>query len=219
VSGDEVANVFQAAEGEDLISKIGLSFQRDNRDSLIFTRKGNRTRLISELAGLGGDVYYYKLEGRTAHYIPTYDYLDQSFTILARAGTISPFGDSDEVPFYDRFYLGGPDSLRGFDFRDVGPRDPDDEDESVGGNSYGMISFEYGFRLAEPLGFVVFYDGGFVNEDDFDFGPSDYADNWGFGARILLMGSPLQLDIGFPIHTPEGADDGAQFNFSFGTRF
>ncbi|MFW6217697.1 MAG: outer membrane protein assembly factor BamA, partial [Verrucomicrobiota bacterium] len=217
--GDGVADVFQLAEGEELVSKVGLTFLRDTRDSLLFTRKGNRTTLASEFAGLGGDVNYYKLEGRTAHFVPTFDTFSQSLSIVARAGTVAPFGQSDSVPFYDRFYLGGPDSLRGFDFRDVGPRDPDDEDESVGGNSYGMVSFEYLFQIAEPLGLAVFYDWGFVNEDEHDFDMGDYADNWGVGARILLMGSPLKLDLGIPITTPEGADDGAQFNFSFGTRF
>ncbi|MFU8847277.1 MAG: outer membrane protein assembly factor BamA [Opitutales bacterium] len=219
ISNDGVADVFQAAEGEDLVSKVGLTFLRDNRDTLIFTRKGNRTSVLNEVAGLGGDVNYYKFEARTAHYIPTFDTLEQSLSIVARSGTVTPWGSSDEVPFYDRFYLGGPQSLRGFDFRDIGPRDPDDPDESVGGNSYTMVSFEYLFRIAEPLGLVVFYDWGFVNADDFDFSASNYADNWGVGARIMLMGSPLQLDLGIPITTPEGADDGAQFNFSFGTRF
>jgi len=216
---DGVADVFQAAEGEDLVSKVGLTFLRDNRDSLIFTRKGNRTSLLSEVAGLGGDVNYYKFEAKTAQFIPTFDTLEQSFSVVARAGTVTPWGDSVEVPFYDRFYLGGPNTLRGFDYRDVGPRDPDDTDESVGGNSYSMVSFEYLFRVAEPLGLVVFYDWGFVNSGDFDFSMTNYADNWGFGARVMLMGSPLQLDLGFPITTPAGADDGAQFNFSFGTRF
>lgn len=219
VEDDGVPDVFQAAEGEDLISKVGLTFLRDNRDSLIFTRKGNRSSILNEVAGLGGDVNYYKFEAKTAHFIPTFDTLEQSFSVVARAGAVSPWGNSDEVPFYDRFYLGGPDTLRGFDFRDVGPRDRDDEDESVGGNSYSMVSFEYLFRVAEPLGLVVFYDWGFVNADDFDFSMSDYADNWGVGARVMLMGSPLQLDLGIPITTPDGADDGAQFNFSFGTRF
>lgn len=219
VPRDGVADVFQAAEGEELVSKVGLTFLRDNRDSLIFTRRGNRSSILNEVAGLGGDVNYYKFEAKTAHFIPTFDTLEQSFSIVARAGTVTPWGNSDDVPFYDRFYLGGPDSLRGFDFRDVGPRDPDDDDESVGGNTYSMVSFEYLFRVAEPLGLVVFYDWGFVNRDDFDFSMSNYADNWGVGARILLMGSPLQLDFGIPITSPEGADDGAQFNFSFGTRF
>jgi len=219
VPGDGVADVFQRAEGEELVSKVGLTFLRDNRETLIFTRKGNRSSLSLEYAGIGGDVNYYKTEGRTAHFIPTFDTLEQSLSIVARAGSITPFGQSEQVPFYDRFYLGGPETLRGFDYREVGPRDPDDEDESVGGNTYGMISFEYGFRIAEPLGLVVFYDWGFVNENDFDFSMSDYADNWGVGARIMLMGSPLKLDLGIPITSPDGVDGGTQFNFSFGTRF
>ena len=218
---DGIADVYQAADGEtDVVSKIGLSLLRDTRNSLMFTRSGNRTTLSSELAGIGGDVNYLKLEARTAQFIPTFDKYDQTLSIIGRIGTASPYGDSADVPFYDRFYLGGPDSLRGFEHRDVGPRDSDDDEEAVGGNSYGMLSFEYGFRLAEPLGLVAFYDWGFVNESDYDFSPSGYASNWGIGARIILMGSPLKLDLGFPLTVPDNAEDnGAQFNFSFGTRF
>jgi outer membrane protein insertion porin family len=218
---DGVADVYQAANGgADVVSKIGLSLLRDTRNSLMFTRSGNRTSLSSELAGIGGDVNYLKLEARTAQFIPTFDAYDQTLSIIGRIGTASPYGNSDDVPFYDRFYLGGPDSLRGFEHRDVGPRDSDDGEQAVGGNSYGMLSFEYGFRLAEPLGLVAFYDMGFVNESEYDFSPSGYASNWGVGARIILMGSPLKLDLGFPLTVPDNAEDnGAQFNFSFGTRF
>ena len=218
---DGIADVYQAADGgKDAISKVGLTFLRDTRNSFLFTRKGNRTSLLSELAGLGGDINYVKLEARTAQFIPTFDNLEQTLSIVGRIGSVSPYGSSEEVPFYDRFYLGGPESLRGFDFREVSPRDDDDKSESIGGNSYGLISFEYGFRIAEPLGLVVYYDLGFVNESDFNFSFSDYASNWGIGARILLMGSPLKLDLGFPLTTPEDVDaDSSQFNFSFGTRF
>ena len=218
---DGIADTYQAADkSDDVVSKIGLTLLRDTRNSLMFTRSGNRTTLSSELAGLGGDVNYLKLEARSAQFIPTFDLYDQTLSIIGRIGTASAYGDSDEVPFYDRFYLGGPDSLRGFEYRDVGPRDEDDDDEAIGGDSYGMLSFEYGWRLAEPLGLVAFYDCGFVNESDYDFSPSDYASNWGVGARIILMGSPLKLDLGFPLTVPDDADDnGAQFNFSFGTRF
>jgi outer membrane protein insertion porin family len=221
VANDGVADVFQRAEGEDLVSRVGLTFLRDTRETLLFTRKGNRSSLEFEYAGIGGDINYYKMEGRTAQFIPTFDAYEQSLSIVARAGSVAPFGQSDSVPFYDRFYLGGPDTLRGFDYREVGPRDSDTtaRDEAVGGNSYALVSFEYGFRIAEPLGLVVFYDWGFVNENDFDFSMSDYADNWGVGARIMLMGSPLKLDLGIPITSPEGVGGGTQFNFSFGTRF
>ena len=214
-----VADVFEEGEGEDLVSKVGLTFLRDTRETLIFTRKGQRSSLKFEYAGIGGDINYHKMEGRTAQFIPTFDAYEQSLSIIARVGNVSPFGQSDIVPFYDRFYLGGPDTLRGFDYREVGNRDEDDPNESVGGNSYALVSLEYGFRIAEPLGLVVFYDWGFVNENDFDFSMSEYADNWGVGARIMLMGSPLKLDLGIPITSPEGAGGGSQFNFSFGTRF
>lgn len=216
---DGIADVFQEAVGEEIVSKVGLTLLRDSRDSLMFTRKGNRTTLLSEFAGVGGDVSYLKLEGRTAHFIPTYDTLEQTFSVVSRLGSVAPYGGSADVPFYDRFYLGGPDTLRGFDHRDVSPLDDDDESESIGGNTYGMVSFEYSFRIAEPLGLVVFYDWGFVNEDEYDFNPSNYADNWGVGARIIMMGSPLKLDLGIPITSPEGQGGGTQFNFSFGTRF
>ncbi len=222
VPNDGVPDVIQAAEGDDLISKAGFSLLRDTRRSLLFTRRGNISSFATELAGgpFGGDVNYHKMELRTAQFIPTFDTLEQSFSVIARVGTVSPFGDSDDVPFYDRFYLGGPDSLRGFEFRDIGPRDDDDADEAVGGNTFALFSVEYLFRVAEPLGLVVFYDWGFVNEEDYDFSASDYADNWGVGVRLLLMGSPLKLDLGIPITTPDNVeDDGTQFNFSFGTRF
>ncbi|MGB0417981.1 MAG: outer membrane protein assembly factor BamA [Opitutales bacterium] len=219
VSNDGVADVFQAAEGEELVSKFGLTLLRDNRDSLLFTRKGNRTSIENEFAGLGGDVNYFKSELRTAHFIPTHDYLEQTLSIVGRLGAAVPFGQSEQMPFYDRFYLGGPETLRGYDYRDIGPRDPDDSNESIGGNTYGLLSFEYGFRLADPLGLVAFYDAGFVNSGDYDFSLSDYADNWGIGARIMIMGSPLKLDLGIPITAPNGLGGGTQFNFSFGTRF
>jgi outer membrane protein insertion porin family len=219
VPSNNVAEVFKAAEGESTVSKLGLTFLRDSRDSVLFTRRGNRTSLKTELAGLGGDVDYLKFEARTAHFIPTFDSMDQTLSILGRLGTAIPYGQSKDIPFYDRFYLGGPETLRGFDYRDVGPRDTVDKTEPIGGNTYGMLSFEYTFRLAEPFGLVAFYDMGFVNADDMDLNLSEYASNWGLGARIMMMGSPLKLDLGFPLQDPSGDAEGTQFNFSFGTRF
>ena len=73
--------------------------------------------------------------------------------------------------------------------------------------------------FAEAFGFVFFYDGGFVNEGESDFTFDNYADNIGFGARILMMGSPLKLDYGIPLNHPNHLSDTPQFHFSFGTRY
>ena len=78
---------------------------------------------------------------------------------------------------------------------------------------------EYLFHVADSLGFVAFYDGGFVNENENDFSFDLYADNIGFGVRFLMLGSPLKLDYGVPINTPDGVASDPQFNFSFGSRY
>lgn len=130
------------------------------------------------------------------------------------------------IPIFDRFFLGGPSSLRGFDYREVGPRDQ--FGESLGGKSYGFMSLEYTFQIVEQFQVAFFYDWGFVNADTADFNPVDYNDNVGFGVRMLVLGAPMRLDFGIPLTsgwTDENDnrffenDEGSQFWFTFGTRF
>ena len=220
---DNIADVFQSAVGEQAISKLGLTLLRDNRDSLLFTRSGNRTSIDSEFAGIGGDVNYFKVDFRTAQFIPTVDLWKQSLSIIGRLGMILPLKDDTEAPFYDRFFLGGPETLRGYDYRDIGPRSSDGlnqlSDETAGGHTYGLFSAEYLFQVSEGLGLVAFYDGGFVNANERDFSFDNYADNIGIGARFLMMGSPLKLDYAFPLNKPDYLPNSPQFHFSFGTRY
>jgi len=225
----ELVDIFDVAEraspqireeaGERLVSKVGLSLTRDTRDRLILTRRGNRVQLDNFVAGgpMGGDVDYWQPQLRASQFIPTFEALGQTLGLFGRVGTIVPFGDSERVPFFDRSFLGGPNTMRGFRFRDVGPKD--ETGEPLGGNAFGYLSAEYGFQLADPLQFVVFYDWGYVNDAEWDFSTANYSDNWGLGLRIFVLGAPLRLDFGFPLTTDEFNDRGMQFNFSFGTRF
>ncbi len=205
--------------GERLVSKVGFSLTRDTRDRLVLTRRGNRVQLDNFVAGgpFGGDVDYWQPQLRASQFIPTFEALSQTLAFFGRTGTIVPYGDSDRVPFFDRSFLGGPGTMRGFRFRDVGPKD--EFGEPIGGNAFGYLSAEYGFLLADPLQFVVFYDWGFVNDSDWNFTTANYNDNWGLGLRIFILGAPLRLDFGFPLTSDEFNDRGMQFNFSFGTRF
>lgn len=210
--------------GRRTVSKVGFSLLRDTRDSLLLTTRGNRAEFITEWAGgpFGGQTDYYRLEFRGAQFVPMWTPIledrDHVLSFLGRIGTVVPYGDSEVVPFFDRYFLGGPYTLRGFRFRDVGPRD-EDRNDVVGGNSYGLFSAEYSFTLIEPLRMAFFYDAGFVNEDEYRFGTSGYNDNWGFGLRLMVMGAPLRLDYGIPITSDEFNDTGGYFSFSFGTRF
>ncbi len=212
--------IIQSLAGEQVISKVGFTMERDTRDKIINTTRGNRVELRTDLAGgpFAGDADYYKLEFRGAQFYPLFDFQTQVLAIILRAGTTDSYGDSNSVPFYERFFLGGPYTLRGFEYREVGPRDPF-ANEPIGGNSYGMLSIEYSADVVAPVRFAVFYDAGFVNTDAWDFNPANYNDNFGVGLRLFVAGAPLSLDLGIPLTSDGTNDEGNQFNFSFGTRF
>ena len=206
-----------------LISKLGLSLTRDTRNSILFPSEGSIVTLRKEFAGglFGGDADYGRFELQGAKFLETFDPMEQVLSFSGKLGTLGRFnGEDSDVPFYEKFFLGGPYNLRGWDYRDAGPQE---EDEPQGGNSYSYISAEYTFKVADPLRFAFFYDGGFLRTGDFKFAPGDemqgWHDNWGLGARIMVMGMPLRLDLGFPITDPSKTGGSPQFHFSGGTRF
>jgi outer membrane protein insertion porin family len=212
-------SVIQGLSGQTAISKIGFSLLRDTRDKIINTTSGNRMELITEVAGgpLGGDADYYRLEFRGSQFYPVFEFQEQVLSLIARTGVVENYGDSQTVPFFDQYFLGGPQTLRGFEYREVGPKNS--FGEPLGGKTYGFFSAEYSFDVVKPIRFAIFYDGGFVNLDGYDFAPTDYNDNFGFGLRLFVAGAPLSLDFGIPLTGDRFNKKGSQFNFSFGTRF
>jgi len=212
--------IIQQLAGEQSISSVGFVMERDTRDKIISTTRGNRVELRTNVAGglFGGDADYYKLEFRGSQFYPLFDFQAQVLAIILRGGVVDAYGDSTDVPFYERFFLGGPYTLRGFEYREVGPKDAFNN-EPIGGNTYGMMTIEYSADIVSPVRFAIFYDWGFVNEESYDFSPARYNDNFGVGLRLFVGGAPLSLDFGIPLTSDEVNDKGNQFNFSFGTRF
>jgi len=205
--------------GRTEISRIGLQILRDTRDKIIGTTTGNRVELNIDVAGgpFGGSVDYYKLDFRGAQYYPVFEFQNQVMSVIGRAGVIDSYGDSTSVPYYYSFFLGGPYTLRGFEYNDVAPRNG--AGLIQGGKSYGMLSLEYSMDVVNPIRIAAFYDAGFVNRGAYDFNPSGLHDNIGFGIQLFVAGAPLRLDYAIPLSSSKAADKGGQFNFSFGTRF
>ena len=215
------SSVIQALSGSNTVSKIGFQLLRDTRDKIINTTAGNRVEINAEFAGgpLGGSKInnFYKLEFRGSQFFPVFETQTQVLSLIARGGVIENFGKSTDVAYYNKYYLGGPTTLRGFEFREVSPRDT--ANEPVGGKTYGFFSAEYSLDIVSPIRAAVFYDAGFVNKGAYDFNPANYNDNFGFGLRLFVAGAPLSLDFGIPITGTKLNKKGNQFNFSFGTRF
>lgn len=206
-------------EGETRISRMSLILERDTRNNLLTPSRGSNLQAIFEVAGgpFGGDKDYFKLEGRMSQYFPLFEIQNQVLEITARAGVAKEYGDTDDVPFYEKYFLGGQNTLRGFEYRDVGPKT--NFQEPTGGKTYGYLSLEYSADIVAPMRFAFFYDAGFVNEGSFDFNPSEFNDNFGIGIRFFLLGQPMRIDYGIPLTTDGVNDKGGQFNFTFGSRF
>ncbi len=213
------SSYIRALSGQNTVSKLGFQLLRDTRDKIINTTSGNRVEINTDLAGgpLGGSDNFYRFEFRGSQFFPIFETQAQVLALIARAGVIQNFGDSKQLQYYNSFYLGGPYTLRGFENREVGPRD--EFGEPIGGKSYGFFSAEYSIDIVSPIRFALFYDGGFVNKGAYDFNPLSYNDNFGFGLRLFVAGAPLSLDFGIPITGTKENKKGNQFNFSFGTRF
>jgi outer membrane protein insertion porin family len=213
--------IIRSLAGRNASSSIGLQLQRDTRDKIINTTSGNRAEINLRYTGglLGGsDINNnYSLEFRGAQFFPVFETQTQVLGFLGRFGVIENFSPANDVPYYNKWYLGGPTTLRGFEFREVSPRDA--FGEPIGGKTYGFFSAEYSLDIVSPIRFAVFYDAGFVNRGAYDFQPSRYHDNFGFGLRLFVAGAPLSLDFGIPLTGDPLSKKGNQFNFSFGTRF
>jgi outer membrane protein insertion porin family len=167
---------------------------------------------------IGSDFNYYKAEFRGSQFFPIFDAQEQVISVIGRLGVLDTFGDNLKgEPRFEYFTLGGPYTLRGFEYRDVGPKNF--SGEPIGGQSYGFLSIEYSADIVSPIRFALFYDAGFVNQDAYDFNPGSYNDNFGVGLRLFVAGAPLSLDFGIPLTKDKFNDEGNQFNFSFGTRF
>ncbi len=210
-----------AEAGNDLVSRVGLSLAYDTRNSTFLPNRGQRTELYAEAAGpWPGDKDYWKAELRTAWYFKGL-FTGHVLEVIGRSGIADSYGNTDVVPFYDRYYLGGLYSLRGFKYREISPREPGFE-EPVGGNTYWFGSLEYSIPIIEKLRFAMFYDIGNVGADLFDWDFNNYSDNWGFGLRLNLPIGPLRLDYGIPINYDKrysGGDGRFQFGVGYTREF
>jgi outer membrane protein insertion porin family len=216
---DTASEAIKAEEGKRLKSGIDYTMSRDTRDRFFNPTRGNKTTVTPYFAGgpLGGQTDLFGAKIRSGQYWPLIG--GMIFNIRGQVETVENYGDSEFVPIFDRLFLGGSYTLRGFEFRDVGPKDPITGDP-LGGKSSAYATAELNYPIWKQIRGAVFYDWGVVNVDAMDFDPALYNDNWGLGIRLDLPGFPLHLDYAWPITYDEVWQDGkGRFNFLIGHTF
>ena len=205
-------------QGQTTKSQITAGLVYDTRDNPFLTRTGHRVSLVPYVAGgfLGGteQIVGFSLEGRQYFHL----WKDSILLISGQLASVDTWGDGDFVRIYDRLFLGGANDLRGFDYRDVSPRDINGE--PLGGKSLASFTIEYTMPIIEKARFAVFFDSGFVNVKAWDFDSKDYVTDVGVGLRLDLPIGPLRIDYGIPLEKGPYKDAGSgKFNFQVGYQF
>jgi outer membrane protein insertion porin family len=222
VSGDAALLVTETPRN---ISSVGLGFIWDSRDNLLDPTRGNISRANIEFAGgpLGGNTDFTRYTASTRFFFPLP--FKTVFSVAGQYGLISLRNTGNDLIVSERFFLGGPDDLRGFPFRQVGARVPTDNGNFViiGGTQEVVATAEYIFPLIPQVGFkgVVFFDIGNVFNDNqnLTLNPNDLLKDVGFGIRWLSPLGPLRLELGFPIGKTPPETKSYQIQFTVGTLF
>jgi len=202
-------------EGSSGLTSVEVGLTKDTTDSYLFPTEGYRlTGTVEQAGALGGDYDFTRFTVDARRYwTVTRDVLDRKsvLAVRGRAGFIA--GDA---PIFERFFAGGHGSLRGFEFRGVGPRELD---TALGGDFLALASAEYSFPIfGKNLTGVLFLDTGTV-EDTIEL--TTWRASVGAGLRFTVpfFGPvPFALDFGVPI-SKDGDDEEEVFSFSIGTSF
>ena len=212
------SNAILIEQGTTTKSQVQAGLVNDTRDNPFLTRTGHRIGLTPYVAGgfLGGNeqIVGVTLEARQYFHM----WKDSILLLSGQAAAVDTWGDGKFVHIYDRLFLGGANDLRGFDFRDVSPRDINGE--PLGGQSLASFTIEYTMPIFEKARFAVFADSGFVNAKAWDFNTNDYVSDVGVGLRLDLPIGPLRIDYGIPLEKGPYKDAGSgKFNFNVGYQF
>ena len=221
----EITDVYEFASaalrnsvGKNVTSSITLGLKRDSKDRPWNTSEGSVNSLSYEYAGdpLGGDVFFNKYLARSAWYFPLP--WKTVFMVQGNWGYVEQ-RTGGKLPMYQKFYLGGMNSVRGFDFATISPKDPLTGDR-IGGEKMMFYNFEYRFPLLKEQGIVglVFFDAGNVFTKDESYSFSGIRKSVGPGIRWYSPVGPLRLEYGFNVDPLTGEKSGA-WEFSVGGLF
>jgi outer membrane protein insertion porin family len=238
IDATEASPAIIAQEGSSVKSSVGATYTWDDIDNPTRPTLGFRGQIESEIAGLGGDAYFGRVEARGWYFYPLYE---ESIVLKleGNAGHIEEFNGTD-VPLQDRFFKGA-DSFRGFAQSGVGPRQigNDGDTDAIGAQSYAIATAELTFPVGLPEQWGI--EGAAFTDFGTVFGTPEETSTVGNNGCTLASGctvfdtltfrasvgagliwqspfGPLRFELAYPILKAK-YDEAEYFRFSIGTRF
>jgi outer membrane protein insertion porin family len=212
---DTASRIIKEQEGKRTTSSLSLTFTMDTRDSFYAPSRGGRHGLSLENAGgiLGGDNYFVRVSGDSSWFFPLP--LNMVLNLRGKAGFIEPYSGR-EAPIYEKFFVGGLYSIRGFEYGRAGPID--ENREPLGSLKMIVFNSELLFPLSREIGLrgAVFWDIGKGFDKLSEITP--LKTGAGFGIRWFSPVGPILVNLGFNLH-PQKGEKARVWDFSAGTTF
>lgn len=221
---DDIRN-FVTQNGDEYNNILGkLSYIHDTRDRFLFPTDGVRHSISLEVGLPGSDLEYYKLDYKGASYFPVSEKV--TFALKGRIATGDGYGDTENLPFFERFYSGGISSVRGFESNSLGDKgkiNGVETDDAAGGdfvvNARAELLFPVPFAQGvKGLRMSAFVDAGNVYQDYDAFDADDIRYSAGLSATWMSPLGPFSLSYAKPLNAEEG-DDEQKIQFTIGTSF
>jgi outer membrane protein insertion porin family len=213
---EDASNTIKELEGENTESAVSASIRYDSRDKRFNPTEGQNHAFTFEYSGIGGDIGFIKYTGELGVYFPLFW---ETVGFIHGEGGYMKDISGKLVPDYEKFYLGGIDSMRGFDWRDIYV--PDEEGAKTGGFKYVQLNLEYIFPVAKKAGLmgVIFYDTGNVYGKDESVDLGNLRESAGAGFRWYSPLGPIRIEYGYILDPTDEDDDRGQWEFSMGGGF
>ncbi len=209
-------------EGESDLSGFEARLRRSKLDNRLSPREGYSWSMGSTVYAdwIGSDYEYVSLDANAEMYGWLNETSNANYHLRLQSGVGLPYGDTDDVPFTERYFLGGSRILRGFDFRGIGPNQ---RGFAIGGETMLAGSMELLWPLAtqsrvgqerpsEIFRWGVFLDAGLLDPDSFQLDLGDTRASVGFTLQMRVP-LPIAFNFGFPIRDEPG-DEQRTFSFA-----
>lgn len=217
---DDASDNIKDLVGKNTTSSVSASLIYDSRDRIFNPTEGSEHSITAIYAGLGGDVGFSKFVAETGWYIPTF--WEVVMFVHGKTGYVEKVSGL-KLPDYERFYLGGMNSIRGYDWQDIHVKstNSDGAETEIGGDKFIQFNLEFIFPLLKDVGLmgVVFYDTGDVFGTSENIAFDDLYQTYGGGIRWYSPMGPMRLEYGQILDPKEGGPSGGKWEFTMGAAF
>lgn len=211
----DASRFIKEQQGKKTTSAISVTPSYDSRDDYFNPTRGQRHNITFEYAGgiLGFDNDFVKVSGETIWYFPMP--LNMVLNLRGKAGFIEPYGGK-KAPIYEKFFVGGMYTIRGFEFGTAGPLD--ENWEPLGARKMLVFNSELQFPLSREIGLraALFWDIGKGFDKWKDITP--LKTGAGVGIRWFSPFGPIRIDMGYNLN-PKPGEKSRVIDFTIGTVF